>query len=73
MPSYTISLATQKGEVMEKTLHIHKMELLEQIKDRILQEQVGHNIYGTTNEDAFLSGINEGLSRAVDALKDFEE
>lgn len=49
------------------------MELLEQIKDRILQEQVGHNIYGTTNEDAFLSGINEGLSRAVDALKDFEE
>ena len=57
---------------MEKTLHIQKMELLEAIKDRILQEQVGYNIFGTTNEDAFLSGINEGVSRAVDALKEFQ-
>lgn len=58
---------------MQKTLRIEKMELLEQIKDRIAQERVSHSIYGTTNEDAFLSGINEGIIRVLDALKEFEE
>ena len=57
---------------MHKTLQIEKMELLEQIVDRISQERVSHDIYGTSKEDAFLSGINEGIDRVLDALKEFE-
>ena len=56
---------------MQKTLRIEKMDLIEQIKDRLMQEHVSHNIYGTSNEDSYLSGINEGLDRAIDALKEF--
>ena len=57
---------------MDKTLHIEKQELLEKIIDRINQERVSFNIYGTSNEDSFLSGINEGIDRVIDALKEFE-
>lgn len=58
---------------MHKTLRIEKMELLEQIKDRVAQERVSYEIYGTDKETAFLSGINEGIDRVLDALKEFEE
>ena len=57
---------------MDKTLHIEKQELIEKIIDRINQERVSFNIYGTSNEDSFLSGINEGIDRVIDALKEFE-
>ena len=57
---------------MDKTLHIEKQELLDKIIDRINQERVSFNIYGTSNEDSFLSGINEGVDRVIDALKEFE-
>ena len=57
---------------MDKTLHIEKQELLDKIIDRINQERVSFNIYGTSNEDSFLSGINEGINRVIDALKEFE-
>ena len=57
---------------MQKTLRIEKMDLIEQIIDRLRQEHVSLNIYGTSNEDSYLSGINEGLDRAIDALKEFE-
>ena len=57
---------------MDKTLHIEKQELLDKIIDRINQERVSFNIYGTSNEDSFLSGINEGIDRVIDALKEFE-
>ena len=57
---------------MDKTLQIEKQELIEKIIDRINQERVSFNIYGTSNEDSFLSGINEGINRVIDALKEFE-
>lgn len=57
---------------MDKTLHIEKQELLDKIIDRINQERVSFNIYGTDKEDAYLSGINEGIDRVIDALKEFE-
>ena len=57
---------------MDKTLHIEKQELLDKIIDRINQERVSFNIYGTSNEDSFLSGINEGIDRVIDALKEFK-
>jgi hypothetical protein len=57
---------------MDKTLQIEKQELIEKIIDRINQERVSFNIYGTSNEDSFLSGINEGIDRVIDALKEFE-
>ena len=57
---------------MDKTLHIEKQELLDKIIDRINQERVSFNTYGTSNEDSFLSGINEGINRVIDALKEFE-
>ena len=58
---------------MNKTLQIEKADLLLQIIDRISQERVSYNIYGTTAEDSYLSGINEGIDRVLDALKEFEE
>ena len=57
---------------MNKTLHIEKVDLLQQIIDRISEERVSYNIYGTTAEDSYLSGINEGIDRVLDALKEFE-
>lgn len=51
---------------------MEKEDLLTQIVDRISQEHVSYNIYGTTAEDSYLSGINEGIDRILDALKEFE-
>ena len=57
---------------MDKTLQIEKQELIEKIIDRINQERVSFNIYGTSAEESFLSGINEGIDRVLDALKELE-
>ena len=57
---------------MNKTLHIAQEDLLFEIIDRIKQETVSLNIYGTSRDDAYLSGINEGIDRVLDALKEFE-
>lgn len=58
--------------MMEKTLLIIKNEMIEKIIERISEERVSLNIYGTSNEDSYLSGINEGLDRAINALKELE-
>lgn len=57
---------------MNKTLRMEKVDFLQQIVDRVSQEQVSYNVYGTTAEDSYLSGINEGIDRVLDALKEFE-
>lgn len=57
---------------MTKTDRIKVMDILKIIDDLIAQERVSLNIYGTTNEDSYLSGINEGLDRARDAVRDFD-
>ena len=57
---------------MEKTIPIIKEDIIAKIIERISEERVSLNIYGTSNEDSFLSGINEGLDRAIDALKELE-
>ena len=54
---------------MNKTLRQDKIELLTKAMEALLDERVGHDIYGTTKEDAFLSGINEGISRCHDRLQ----
>lgn len=55
---------------MNKTLQMEKEDLLLEIIERIKEETVSFNIYGTDKEDAFLSGINEGIDRALDSLKE---
>lgn len=57
---------------MNKTPQMERADLLHEIIDRIKQEVVSLDIYGTSKEDAYLSGINEGISRVIDALKEFE-
>jgi hypothetical protein len=57
---------------MEKTLPIIKEDMFNAILDRILQERVSVELYGTSKEDAFLSGINEGIDRAINAMKELE-
>ena len=57
---------------MNKTPHMERLDLLQEIIDRISQERVSYDIYGTTAEDSYLSGINEGIDRVLDALKEFE-
>ena len=51
---------------------MEKLDLLQEIIDRVSQERVSYNVYGTTAEDSYLSGINEGIDRVLDALKEFE-
>ena len=58
---------------MNKTPQMEKLDLLQAIIDRVSQERVSYNVYGTTAEDSYLSGINEGIDRVLDALKEFEE
>ena len=55
---------------MNKTLQMEKEDLILEIIERIKEESVSFNIYGTDKEDAFLSGINEGIDRVLDALKE---
>ena len=58
---------------MEKTERIKQIELLEEVIVNLTGSKVSFNIYGTTNEDAFLSGINDGLYKAIDVVTDFIE
>ena len=58
---------------MYKTDQMKIYDLLIEIKDELLQSKTSVDLHSRGNEEAFLQGINEGLSRAVDALKDFEE
>jgi hypothetical protein len=55
---------------MYKTLQIEIEDLVEYLKKEIWSEVVSLDIYGTSKEDAFLSGINEGIDRAYRVLAD---
>ena len=55
---------------MNKTLQVEIEDLLEYLKETIWSEQVSLDIYGTSKEDAYLSGINEGIDRAYRVLAD---
>lgn len=55
---------------MNKTLQVEIEDLVEYLKETIWSEQVSLNIYGTSNEDSYLSGINEGIDRAYRVLAD---
>ena len=57
---------------MEKTIPIIKEDMITKIIERISEERVSLNIYGTSNEDSYLSGINEGIDRVLDALKELK-
>ena len=54
---------------MEKTIRLQHIELLSELIEKIREEEVSYSPYGTSNEESFLSGINEGLSRACDVLQ----
>lgn len=54
---------------MEKTIRQQQLELLTELMEKINEEEVSYSPYGTSNEESFLSGINEGLSRARDVLQ----
>ena len=56
---------------MKKTLQVEIEDLLEYLKKEIWSEEVSLDVYGTSKEDAFLSGINEGIDRAYRVLADF--
>lgn len=58
---------------MEKTERIKQIELLNDIIENLKGSKVSFNIYGTSNEDSYLSGINEGFDRAIDIVTDFIE
>lgn len=58
---------------MYKTRRIAKLELLNEIVEDLDNEKVSFNPYGTSNEDSYLSGINEGLTRAIDLVFDYIE
>lgn len=56
---------------MDKTERIKQIELLERILDDLKGSKVSYNIYGTSNEDSFLSGINDGIDKAMDVIQQF--
>ena len=59
------------GEVMvEKTLRQDKIDLLSDLIDAVLGSRMSHDVYGTTKEDAYVSGINEGLGRACELIQE---
>ena len=53
---------------MYKTRRIAKLELLNEILEDLKGSKVSFNPYGTSNEDSYLSGINEGVTRSVDLV-----
>jgi hypothetical protein len=55
---------------MYKTLQIEIEDLIEYLKKEVWSQEVSLDIYGTSKEDAYLSGINEGIDRAYRVLAD---
>jgi hypothetical protein len=53
---------------MNKTLEMQIEDLIEYLKREVWSQEVSLNTYGTTNEDSYLSGINEGIDRAYRVL-----
>lgn len=58
---------------MEKTERIKQIELLEEVIVNLTGSKVSFSPYGTSNEDSYLSGINDGLDKAIDVVTDFIE
>ena len=56
---------------MNKTPTQEKMDLLKELFELISSAKMDHDLYGTTKEDAYISGINEGIARACHLI--FEE
>ena len=56
---------------MDKTERIKQVDLLNEVIVNLKDSKVSFNIYGTSNEDSFLSGINDGLDKAIDVVTDF--
>lgn len=56
---------------MDKTLRVQNLDLLKELFDNIKGEKVSFNPYGTSNEDSFLSGINDGIDKALDVVQNF--
>ena len=50
---------------------MEKIALLKELLDLVDGERVSFSPYGTSNEDSFLSGINEGIDKAVDVVQEF--
>ena len=57
---------------MEKTLKVEIEDLIEYLYDEIYQREESYTIYGTDRETTFLSGINEGIGRALEVLKELD-
>lgn len=53
---------------MNKTPTQEKLDLLKELFELIGSAKMSHDVYGTTKEDAFISGINEGIDRACDLI-----
>lgn len=53
---------------MHKTLQQELEDLIEHLKKEIWAQEVSLDVYGTSKEDAYLSGINEGIDRAYQVL-----
>ena len=47
---------------------MEKIALLKELLDLVDGERVSYSPYGTSNEDSFLSGINEGISKAEEQI-----
>ena len=57
---------------MDKTLKVEIEDLIEYLYDEIYQREESYAIYGTDRETTFLSGINEGIGRALEVLKELD-
>ena len=56
---------------MDKTERIKQIDLLNEVIVNLKGSKVSFDIYGTSNEDSFLSGINDGIDKAIDVVSDF--
>ena len=57
---------------MDKTLKVEIEDLIEYLYDEIYQREESYEIYGTDRESIFLSGINAGIGRALEVLKELD-
>lgn len=57
---------------MDKTLKVEIEDFIQYLKNEIGQREESYSIYGTDRETTFLSGINEGIGRALEVLKELD-
>lgn len=57
---------------MNKTLQVEIQDLIEYLKEEVWAQEVSIDLHSRDSEDSFLRGVNEGIDRAYQVLRELD-